>query len=280
MTFSRPAGCALVLLLGLVVFTACLRLISRSMIYPGSPFPMPSEAELSRRFPHAQLVEYQTEDGARLVGALFQRPGSTAPVVVHFHGNGESAAHNLDYAADLFRRGLDVFVAEYRGFGGLPGKPTETHLYRDGEAAVDALLKSGIAPERLVFVGRSLGSGVATEMALRRPCALLVLISPYTSMVDMGRIVAGPLAAFAVPDRYDNLQKIGRVQVPVVILHGVQDEAIPIRMGRRLASASPKIKLVEVPGASHNVFPDLEEILAREILEIAAGGLAGPPKSR
>lgn len=280
MSFSRPAGCALVLLLGLVVFTACLRLVSRSMIYPGSRLPMPSQADLSRLFPPARLIEYRAEDGARLVGALFQRPGSRAPVVVHFHGNGESAAHNLDFAADLFRRGLDVFVAEYRGYGGLPGRPTETHLYRDGEAAVDALLAAGIAPERLVFVGRSLGSGVATEMALRRTCALLVLISPYTSMVDMGRIVAGPFAAFAVPDRYDNLEKIGRVRVPVVILHGVLDEVIPVRMGRRLAAVSSKIRLVEVPGASHNVFPGLEEILAREILEIAAGGLAGPPKSR
>jgi pimeloyl-ACP methyl ester carboxylesterase len=124
--------------------------------------------------------------------------------------------------------------------------------------------EAGVQPERLILMGRSLGSGVATELAVRHDCALLVLISPYTSMVDMGRIVAGPVARLAVPDRYDNLAKITRVQCPAVILHGTRDGVIPVRMGRALAAAAG-IALVEVPGASHNDFPGLDELVVREI---------------
>lgn len=254
----RPVLLALVLLLVLVLLTGCLRLLSRSMMYPGSPVPFPPEADLARRFPQARLVDYEATDGAPLKGALFQRPGSQAPLVVHFHGNGESAAQNLDFAEELFDRGLDVFLAEYRGFGGLPGRPTESNLYADGEGALKALQAAGIPPERIVLLGRSLGSGIATELAVRHPCRQLILVSPYTSMVDMGKLIAGPLANFAVADRYNNLAKIRRVCCPVVILHGTRDEVIPVRMGRKLAAAAG-VELIEVPEASHNSFPGLEE---------------------
>jgi pimeloyl-ACP methyl ester carboxylesterase len=86
-------------------------------------------------------------------------------------------------------------------------------------------------------------------------------------MVDMGRLIAGPLAPLVVPDRYDNLGKIGRLTMPVVILHGARDEVIPVRMGRALAAASLKVRYVEVPETGHNEFPGLEERLVRVIRE-------------
>ena len=241
-----------------------LHRFARSMIYPGSPVPFPSAEDLARRLPTARLIDYRSADGIALRGALV-RADPEAPVAVYFHGNAESAAQNLPFAADLASRGISVFLAEYRGFGGLQGEPTEDGLYADGEAAVDAVLATGTPPERLLLIGRSLGSGVATELALRKPAALLVLISPYTSMVDMGKGIAGPAASLAVPDRYDNLGKIARVRCPVVILHGDRDDVIPVTMGRKLAAAAPGITYVEVVGASHNDFPGLEELVVREV---------------
>jgi uncharacterized protein len=241
--------------LGAALMFGFFHRFARSMIYPGSRVPFPPAEELARRLPGARLIEYRSADGIDLRGALVPATPAedpAAPVVVYFHGNGESAAHNLPFAADLASRGIGVFLAEYRGYGGLRGSPTEDGLYADGAAAVEV-------------VRRSLGSGVATELAVRHPCALLVLISPYTSMVDMGRIIAGPAATLAVPDRYDNLAKIPRIRCPVVILHGTRDEVIPIRMGRALAAAAPGVTLVEVPAASQNNFPGLEELAAREI---------------
>jgi len=256
---------ALVPLLGAVLMFGFLHRFARSMIYPGSRVPFPPAEDLARRLPGARLIDYRSSDGIDLRGALVPAAAPAAPVAVYFHGNGESAAHNLPFAADLASRGIGVFLAEYRGYGGLRGSPTEDGLYADGDAAVGVVRQAGVPPERLILMGRSLGSGVATELAVRHDCALLVLISPYTSMVDMGRIIAGPAARLAVPDRYDNLDKIARVRCPVVVLHGTRDEVIPVRMGRALAAAAPGAALVEVPEASHNDFPGLEELLGREV---------------
>jgi fermentation-respiration switch protein FrsA (DUF1100 family) len=79
------------------------------------------------------------------------------------------------FAWDLAKRGTGVFLAEYRGFGGLEGTPTGDGIYADGDAAVEAVREAGTRPERLVLIGRSLGTGVATELAVRHRCALLVL---------------------------------------------------------------------------------------------------------
>jgi fermentation-respiration switch protein FrsA (DUF1100 family) len=249
-----------------------LQQFARSMIYPGSPVPFPSAAELARRYPGARLVEVRSTDGIVLQGALVPAADPAAPVAVYFHGNAESAAQNLPFAAEMARRGLGMFLAEYRGYGGLPGSPTEDGLYADGEAAVDAVLAAGVPAERIVLVGRSLGSGIATEMALRRRSALLVLISPYTSMVEMGKQIAGPAANLMVPDRYDNLSKLARVAAPVVILHGTRDDVVPVAMGRALAAAVPPAVFVEIPSASHNDFPGLEELVEREIGKILRAG--------
>lgn len=251
--------------LGAALMFGFLHQFARSMIYPGSPVPLPSEEGLARLLPHARLIDYRSSDGIALRGVLVPAADPAAPVAVYFHGNAESAAQNLPFASDLTKRGISIFLAEYRGFGGLKGKPTEDGLYADGDAAVEAVRKAGARPEKLVLMGRSLGTGVATELAVRHPCALLVLISPYTSMVDMGRGLAGPAANLAVPDHYDNLAKIPRVHCPIIILHGTRDEIIPVRMGRALAAAAPGITLVEAPEATHNDFPGLEEIAAREI---------------
>lgn len=256
---------ALAFVLGAALMFGSLHRFAHSMIYPGSPVPFPPAEDLARLLPAARLIDYRSSDGIALRGALVSAPAPAAPVAVYFHGNAESAAQNLPFAHDLARDGVGVFLAEYRGYGGLAGDPTEAGLYADGEAAVDAVLATGVPPERLVLIGRSLGSGIATELALRKPAALLVLISPYTSMVDMGKGLAGPAASLIVPDRYDNLGKIARVRCPVVLLHGNHDEVIPVAMGRALAAAAPGATYIEVPGASHNDFPGLEELVVRKV---------------
>jgi fermentation-respiration switch protein FrsA (DUF1100 family) len=267
MRSSQLGGCAITVVLVLLVPVILLRLSARSLIYPGSPVPFPQN--LARQFPGATLLHYKSADGTLLAGALLpggDPQGPHGPVAVYFHGNAESAAQGLFWADALVRRGIGLFLPEFRGFGGLSGRPTEQHLYADGEAALAALRAAGIPPERTVFLGRSLGTGIAVELALHHPCTKLILVSPYTSMVDMGRLVVGPLAPLVVPDRYDSLSKIGRLRLPIVVLHGTRDEVIPVRMGRALAAAAGA-KLIEVPEASHNEFPGLEERLAREIAE-------------
>jgi fermentation-respiration switch protein FrsA (DUF1100 family) len=244
----------------------------RSMIFPAAqaPFPEPRAGE------GWSVVRFETPDGLRLAGAFFPPPTPDAPVLLYFHGNAEAAAHNLPLAGELNARGLGVFLAEYRGYGGLRGSPSEEGLYADGAAALAELGRRGIPPERVVLVGRSLGSGVAVELATRHPVAVVVLVSAYTSLVDMGRIVVGPLAPLVVRDRFDSLSKVGRVAAPLVLIHGSRDDVVPVAMGRRLAAARPGARWVEVAGTGHNEFPGLAALLAREVDAALARAPGGP----
>ncbi len=267
-------GCGAAILAAVALPAVMLTSLVRSMIFPGSqaPFPEPREDE------GWSVERYETTDGTRLAGAFFRAPSPDAPVLLYFHGNAEAAAHNLPLAADLRARAFGVFLAEYRGYGGLTGSPSEEGLYADGEAALAELGRLGIPPERVVLVGRSLGSGVAVELATRHRVAAVVLVSAYTSLVDMGRTVAGPLAPLVVRDRFDSLSKVGRVGAPVVLIHGELDDVVPIAMGRRLAAARPGSRWVEVPGTSHNDFPGLAALVAREVdAALAKARTASPP---
>lgn len=243
----------------------------RSMIFPASqaPFPEPGPGE------GWTVTRYETTDGLHLAGAYFPPPSPDRPVVLYFHGNAEAAAHNLPLAESLRARGLGVFLAEYRGYGGLAGSPSEKGLYADGEAALTELGRLGVPLSRVILVGRSLGSGVVVELAKRHTVAAVVLVSAYTSIVDMGRTVAGPIAPLVIRDRFDSLSKIARVASPVLLLHGTRDDVVPVEMGRRLVAARPGSRWVEVPEATHNDFPGLAEILAREIEAVLATAPTG-----
>jgi fermentation-respiration switch protein FrsA (DUF1100 family) len=241
-----------------------LRVLARSITFAGPRAPMPEETQLTSRCPNARLVAYETARGISSKGIVV-RAGSRADArILYFHGNAESAMQNLPLAEELARHGIDTFLAEYRGYSGLSGRPTEAGLYQDGEAALRAF---GDVPDSpgIVFVGRSLGSGVAVEIASRRPPRLLILISPYTSLVDMGRSLVGPLAPVLVPDRFDNLSKIAALTCPIVILHGTRDEVVPFEMGRRLAAAGRNVRFVPLEGRGHNDIPDLPCLLLNEI---------------
>lgn len=245
--------------------------LARSMIFPASqaPFPEPGPWEAWR------VARYETSDGRRLAAAFFPPPATDRPVVLYFHGNAEAAVQNLPLAESLRARRFGVFLAEYRGYGGLPGTPSEDGLYADGEAALAELGRLGIPSSRVVLVGRSLGSGVAVELATRRRVAAVVLVSAYTSIVDLGRTVAGSLAPLVIRDRFDSLSKIARVASPVILLHGTRDDVVPLEMGRRLAAARPGSRWVEVPEATHNDFPGLAEVLSREIESVLATAPTG-----
>ncbi|MFN7986336.1 MAG: alpha/beta hydrolase [Thermoanaerobaculia bacterium] len=263
-TLGFVAALLVVAALAFAVLTAFVR----SMIFPASqaPFPEPREGE------GWSVARYAAADGARLSGAFFPPPAPGRPVLLYFHGNAEAAAQNLPLADALRAHGFGVLLAEYRGYGGLAGSPGEEGLRADGEAALAELGRRGFPPGPVVLVGRSLGSGVAVDLATRHRVAAVALVSAYTSIVDMGRLVAGPLAPLVVRDRFDSLSKIGRVPAPVVLLHGSLDDVVPVEMGRQLAAARPGARWVEVPGATHNDFPGLAELLAREI-----DGLLAPP---
>jgi hypothetical protein len=199
-------------------------------------------------------VSFTAGDGVRLHGWF--APGESGVTWLWCHGNAGNISHRLENLRLLHDElGVSVFIFDYRGYGRSEGSPSEEGTYRDAEAALAHVLsRPDVDPERIVYFGRSLGAAVAVELATRRPPFALILESPLPSIAELARhhypfLPVGGL----LRTKYDSLSKIGRVRVPLLVLHGDQDEVIPFEAGRKLFEAANEPKrFYAIRGAGHN----------------------------
>jgi uncharacterized protein len=218
-------------------------------------------------------VKLVTADGLTL-NSWYLPPEAGRPVIAYFHGNGGNIGFRDERLRRFAQQGYGVLLAEYRGYGGNPGRPCERGLFADGEAALDFLGDCGIGCDRLVLWGESLGSGVAVHLATTRNIAALVLEAPFTSVAAAAqRHYPFVPAIWMVRDRFNSLSRIGRVSAPLLILHGERDRVVPVRHGRALlaAATAPKEGWFP-PDASHETlaqFGGLE--IAIEFIERRLG---------
>ena len=190
-------------------------------------------------------------DGVRLHAWYVPAPAG-APTLVWSHGNGGNIGGRGDVLLALADAGVGVLAYDYRGYGKSAGHPSEAGVYVDAEAAYDALRADGIPPSRLVAFGESLGSAVSLHLALRRPCAGVVLVSPFTTMRDVAWHHYGPLGVLA-GKRFDSVSRVPQLTVPLLVVHGDRDEIVPFALGERLFAAAREPKrFLPVAGAGHN----------------------------
>ena len=248
------------LVVGLV--TACLVLLVVPMIFEESFifFPMPyPEGEWQPLGLPVEDAWFEAEDGVRLHGwyAACEEPRA---VVLFCHGNAGNVTHR-DEQMRLLREvvGVSVLVFDYRGYGRSEGKPNETGLRADARAARAWLAqRAGIAEEEIVLLGRSVGGGVAVDLAARDGARALVLESTFSSIPDVAAVHYPWLpVGRLLRNRFDSLGKIVDYHGPLLQSHGDADRIVPYRIGRRLFDAAnePK-KLITFPGGDHNDLPD------------------------
>lgn len=210
----------------------------------------------------AERVEITMADGtggaAWLALGTGRSPESPGPAVVFFHGNHETIEGSLLLIPEYTRRGITVLVPEYRGFGGLPGQPSQAALVDDGVQWLEWLEKQPqIDASRLVLHGRSLGGGVAAQVAhalqqAARPPAALITESTFTSVASFAVGYGVPPFLVRHPFRTDRV--LPEFRFPVLILHGEQDTIIPASHARRLGALQPRAKVALLEG-DHNDFP-------------------------
>ena len=207
----------------------------------------------------AARVNYTAADGQPLFGYVVGDPAAAPGVVLAFHGNADLAAWQIPWAEVVHgHTGFAVFLAEYRGYMGLPGRPNYQGLRLDAHAAHDFLTGPlAVDPKRVVVFGQSLGSAVAAELAAERPPRALLLQSPFTSSHDLARrLVTLPVATilrFVSRVPYDTRERVESLEAPVWVIHGARDMVIPSRMGRAVyESGKHKGELVIVETAGHN----------------------------
>ena len=241
----------LVVLLG-VGLTLLVMLFEERLIYfPYRELDMTPD-QLGLRCDDLSLT---AEDGVRLHGWFFPYEDSKFTVLV-FHGNAGNISHRLDRVLLMQSKiHTGVLLFDYRGYGKSEGRPDEQGTYRDGRAAYRYLTRDlGIQDDRVVLFGESLGAAVAVQLALERAGRALVLESAFTSLPDVGRVHYPFLpVAKLVRTRYDNLEKIPSIGMPILILHGQRDRTVPFEHGRRLYEAAKEPKrFFTIEGAGHN----------------------------
>lgn len=161
------------------------------------------------------------------------------------HGNGGNLSHRGRMLTHWIKEiGVAVLIFDYPGYGKSSGEPSEDGCYAAGEAAYDWLHQSAKVPaERILLYGGSLGGGIATNLAERRPHWALVLVAAFTSFPDMAETRFPWLPGrWLVHNRFDNLDKIAQCRGPIFIAHSPQDGLIPFEQGKRLYAAAPEPK--------------------------------------
>jgi fermentation-respiration switch protein FrsA (DUF1100 family) len=199
-------------------------------------------------------VWFTSSDSVRLHGWLITAP-SAKHLLLFCHGNAGNISHRLDNIRLLHKRGISVFIFDYRGYGRSQGRINEKGFYLDSEAAYEVAREwAEQNGAKLVVFGRSLGGIAATHLGATKNCDGLILESTFTNMGAMARAHYHlPFAEALLEHRLNALGQIVQVRVPILFFHGDKDRIVPIKLGRKLFEAAPNPKeFIVLPGAGHN----------------------------
>ena len=236
---------------GYLGVAALVWLAQESLIFYPRAVAAPAAAPQGWRI---EQVVHATRDGTRIAGVLVLPPMERAPLVIYFGGNAEEVT---EYAGDAPRTYGDraVLFVNYRGYGASGGRPGEAALVADGIELFDwARARGDIDGERIAVHGRSLGTGVAVQVAAARPVRCVILTSPFASALDVAREMYPWLpVSLLLRHPFDSAAHAPRLRAPALFLMGEADDLIPRRHSERLAGmwGGPK-ELVTFEGFGHN----------------------------
>ncbi len=188
------------------------------------------------------------EDGVEL-NVFWEAAGKDAWTVLYLCGSEEDLSMAMPKLRNYQLKGYNVASFEYRGYGHTDGVPNETNLYEDAGLVYDYLLREkGVSELRLVLHGRSVGGGVATELATSRDPARLILESTFTSVFE------NLLSLKWIPgDMFENEDKASKVACPVLLIHGENDSIVDVANSIALRGAfeGVRVSFLVVPDAGH-----------------------------
>lgn len=249
---SRAKKIAFSLALLYVGLLSMLMLLERFLVYPA---PSKTQGDWNAQSYGAQDVSFQSADGTKLHGWYFEHPTPRAHVLF-CHGNGEHVGYlgqEMLEMAEHFR--ISIFAFDYRGYGKSEGKPFEQGVIEDSIAAQQWLAdQANIKPTDIVLHGRSLGGGVAVNLAGNVGARALIAERTFHSMVAIG---AGQYpflpVRWVMRNRYPSVEHIQKFDGTLLQLHGDADTLVPIESAEQLFAACPSVKksFIKVPGMGH-----------------------------
>lgn len=237
----------------LIFWTIALMLFEDKFIYFPEKYPR-GAYDQARSIPNLRDCWVTTEDGVRLHGWFAPAESAKATLVLS-HGNGGNISHRYLLMRSLLRYRFNVLMYDYRGYGRSEGTPSEDGIYNDGRAFFDYVLALPEVKSPSIFLwGTSLGGAVATDVAIHRPAAGLILESTFTSGRDVARLLYPflPVGPF-MHSRFNTIEKLKTLHLPLLVMHGSLDEILPVGLGRQLfAEANDPKQYYEIAGARHN----------------------------
>lgn len=184
-------------------------------------------------------------------------------IVLYFHGNMKNIERYAPYAPHFTNNGYEVWMIDYPGYGKSTGKRTEANMYRD------ALLLYSMAVQKtttsnIIIYGKSLGTGVASFLASEKKCKKLILETPYYSMVSLGKHYC-PIYPVAnlIHYKFPINKYLQKINVPVTIFHGTEDETVPYRHTQKLKKENPAIEVVTVLKGTHNNLYEFPQVVQK-----------------
>lgn len=211
----------------------------RNMMYHPHP---PSNPLSYYNLDNTEEITLTTEDGVKLQ-AWFRPSDKGHDMVVFLHGNGGNLENRVEHLKQLAVMGYGFIIPAWRGYGRSEGKPTMEGLYMDARAAIKFIQAKGYSLSDTIIIGESLGTGIATQMALENKFKGLFLITPYTSIADRAsEIYPYMFANSLVKDNFKVLENIADIDQPLLIIHGDQDNIVPHSHSEKIFAASSEPK--------------------------------------
>ena len=241
------------LALAYVALLVTMSMLERWLVYPAPPADRSSWTPSG--FDHLD-VWLTAEDGVKTHGRYYRLDGAER-AVLYCHGNGECVTDNHNLMVFLRDKlQASVLIFDYRGYGHSEGKPNEQGVLADARAAQNWLAKkTERKPNEVILIGRSLGGGVAVDLAAEQGASALVLQSTFTRLTDAAASSYPFLPVhWLMRNRYDSIEKIVRYEGPTIISHGSADQVIPPKQAETLyhASPSPRKRLINLGPRGHN----------------------------
>jgi fermentation-respiration switch protein FrsA (DUF1100 family) len=198
-------------------------------------------------------ITFTTKDGIKLQ-AWYRPPDNKQSMVIFLHGNAGNLEHRTDKLKQLAKMGYGFVIPAWRSFGKSEGSPSMAGLYLDAEAAIDFVQTKGYKIEETILIGESLGTGIATEMATRHRFKGLFLITPYISIAKRAKeLYPFMFAGYFTKDNFTVLNKIDKINQPLLIIHGTKDNIVPYDHAEKIfAKAVEPKKFITYIDAGHS----------------------------
>jgi len=220
-----------------IMLILLMYLFQRQLIY----FPSHEVPKLQDYQANDMMVITLDTQGGLVLNSWYKPAKTDQPTILYLHGNAGHIGGRIKLARQFMDAGFGLLLLEYRGYGGNKGRPSEKGLYEDGRAGMRFLHQQGIESKQIVLYGESLGSGVATKLAVENSICGVILQSPYTSLSDLARFHY-PWLWFNPWDSFDSINRIQEIHAPLLILHGLKDDVVPYSQGQLLFQKASKPK--------------------------------------